>query len=38
MPGAIVAVGCAFVRRGPGGGRSGSAAAQGTLFTEVTKP
>ncbi len=36
--GAIVAVGCAFVLRGPGGGRSGSAAAQGALFTEVAKP
>ncbi len=35
--GAIVAVGCAFVLRGPGGGQGGSAAAQGTLFTEVTK-
>jgi aquaporin Z len=35
--GAIVAVGCAFVLRGQGGGRSGSSAAQGTLFTEVTK-
>ena len=36
--GAIVAVGCAFVLRGPGGGRSGSGAAQGALFTEVAKP
>src|SRR6478752_4370308 len=35
--GAIVAVGCAFVLRGQGGGRSGSAAAQGALFTEVNK-
>lgn len=35
--GAIIAVGCAFVLRGAGGGRSGSEAAQGTLFTEVTK-
>ena len=33
--GAVVAVGVAFVLRGRGGGRSGSAAAQGTLFTEV---
>src|SRR6185369_10774651 len=28
--GAVIAVGCAFILRGPGGGRSGSAAAQGT--------
>ena len=35
--GAVVAVGCAFVLRGPGGGRSGSEAAQGTLFTEVNR-
>lgn len=35
--GAIVAVGAAFVLRGPGGGRSGSAAAQGALFTEITR-
>ncbi|MFT2815493.1 MIP/aquaporin family protein [Leifsonia sp. A12D58] len=33
--GAVVAVGIAFVLRGRGGGRSGSAAAQGALFTEV---
>jgi aquaporin Z len=36
--GAVVAVGCAFVLRGPGGGRAGSGAAQGALFTEVAKP
>ena len=36
--GALIAVGCGFVLRGPGGGRSGSGAAQGTLFTEVAKP
>jgi len=36
--GALVAVGCAYVLRGPGGGRSGSEAAQGTLFTEIAKP
>lgn len=36
--GAVVAVGCAFVLRGPGGGRSGSAAAQGALFTEIARP
>ena len=33
--GAVVAVGCAFILRGPGGGRFGSAAAQGALFTEI---
>ena len=33
--GAVAAVGIAFVLRGRGGGRSGSAAAQGALFTEV---
>ena len=33
--GAVLAVGVAFVLRGPGGGRSGSGAAQGDLFTEV---
>ncbi|WP_283160241.1 aquaporin [Pseudonocardia sp. Ae150A_Ps1] len=32
--GAIVAVGFAYVLRGRGGGRSGRAAAQGTLGTE----
>ena len=36
--GATVAVGAAFVLRGRGGGRSGSAAAQGGLFTEVANP
>ena len=36
--GAVIAVGAAFVLRGRGGGRSGSAAAQGALFTEVTNP
>jgi aquaporin Z len=36
--GAVIAVGCAFVLRGPGGGRVGSEAAQGTLFTEIAKP
>jgi len=36
--GAVIAVGCAFVLRGPGGGRAGSGAAQGALFTEVAKP
>ena len=34
LAGAVIAVGCAFVLRGRGGGRSGSGAAQGDLFTE----
>jgi len=34
--GAVIAVGVAFILRGRGGGRSGSGAAQGALFTEVT--
>jgi aquaporin Z len=37
IAGACVAVGCAYVLRGPGGGSSGSAAAQGALFTEVQR-
>jgi len=36
--GAVIAVGCAFVLRGKGGGVSGSAAAQGDLFTEARRP
>jgi aquaporin Z len=36
--GALVAVGAAFVLRGSGGGRAGSAAAQGALTTEVERP
>ena len=36
--GAVVAVGIAYVLRGPGGGRSGSAAAQGGLLTEPQRP
>jgi len=36
--GAVVAVGIAYALRGPGGGRAGSAAAQGTLFTEQQRP
>ncbi|MCC2030595.1 MIP/aquaporin family protein [Microbacterium allomyrinae] len=36
--GAVLAVGLAFVLRGYGGGRSGSAAAQGALATEVERP
>ncbi len=35
--GAVVAVGIAFVLRGPGGGKSGSGAAQGALFTQAAK-
>jgi hypothetical protein len=36
--GAIAAVGVAFLLRGRGGGRSGSAAAQGALFTDAERP
>jgi aquaporin Z len=36
--GAALAVGCAFVLRGRGGGQSGSAAAQGDLMTHVALP
>jgi aquaporin Z len=35
--GACVAVGGAYALRGPGGGRAGSAAAQGGLYTEVRR-
>jgi len=35
LVGAVVAVGIAYVLRGRGGGESGSAAAQGALFTET---
>ena len=35
LAGAVVAVAIAFVLRGPGGGKSGSGAAQGDLFTET---
>jgi aquaporin Z len=38
ITGAIVAVAAAYVLRGAGGGRSGSAAAEGELHTEVKKP
>jgi len=38
LAGACIAVGAAFVLRGRGGGRSGSSAAQGMLFTEVANP
>jgi aquaporin Z len=36
--GAVCAVGIAYVLRGAGGGMSGSAAAQGGLFTEARRP
>jgi len=36
--GALLAVVAAFMLRGPGGGRAGSSAAQGNLFTEVAVP
>ena len=35
LAGAVLAVAIAFVLRGPGGGRSGSGAAQGDIFTET---
>jgi aquaporin Z len=35
LAGVLLAVGAAWVLRGAGGGRSGSAAAQGDLQTEV---
>jgi aquaporin Z len=38
LAGALLAVGAAFLLRGPGGGRAGSAAAQGALYTQVQKP
>ncbi len=38
LVGAALAVGFAFVLRGPGGGRAGSAAAQGALHTKVRDP
>jgi aquaporin Z len=38
LVGAVLAVGAAWVLRGAGGGRAGSGAAQGTLFTEVEDP
>jgi aquaporin Z len=36
--GAVLAVGAAWVLRGAGGGRAGSGAAQGDLFTKVERP
>jgi len=38
LAGAALAVGAAFVLRGRGGGRAGSTAAQGGLFTEAANP
>ena len=38
LTGAVIAVGFAYVLRGAGGGRAGSGAAQGELFTEQQKP
>jgi aquaporin Z len=38
LAGAILAVGVAFVLRGRAGGRAGSAAAQGELYTRVARP
>ena len=38
LVGAILAVGAAWVLRGPGGGRAGSGAAQGDLYTEIEHP
>jgi aquaporin Z len=38
IAGAIIAVGIAYVLRGAGGGRSGSAAAQGDINTEARSP
>src|SRR5262245_17229035 len=38
LTGAVLAVGIAYVLRGAGGGRSGSAAAQGDLYTEEQRP
>jgi aquaporin Z len=38
IAGAAIAVVFGFVLRGRGGGRTGSGAAQGDLFTEVAAP
>lgn len=38
LAGAVVAVGTAYILRGRGGGRAGSAAAQGALREEIARP
>jgi aquaporin Z len=38
IAGAMAAVVVAFVLRGSGGGRAGSGAAQGALYTEIASP
>ena len=38
LVGAVLAVGVAYVLRGPGGGKAGSGAGQGDLYTEVEHP
>jgi aquaporin Z len=38
LAGAVLAAGMAFVLRGRGGGKAGSGAAQGGLFTEFADP
>ncbi len=38
LAGAALAVVIAFVLRGPGGGKAGSGAAQGDLYTEIAQP
>jgi aquaporin Z len=38
LSGMVAAVGAGFVLRGPGGGRSGSMTAQGTIDTEIKRP
>jgi aquaporin Z len=38
LAGAVLAVGVAFILRGAGGGRAGSGAAQGALYTEAIRP
>ena len=36
--GALLAVGLAWLLRGPGGGRAGSLAAQGSIHPQVSRP
>ena len=38
LVGAVLAVGFAYLLRGPGGGRSGSLAAQGGIFPLIAHP